>query len=60
MDDAARWTGKWRVWVDAFATLPDNDIGKALNELNDISLTYQASPDDKSPLFRRVQRGGKS
>jgi uncharacterized protein (DUF934 family) len=47
-----------RVGFDAFAPRPDKDIGGALKGLNDFSLTYQASSDEKSPLFRRVQRGG--
>jgi uncharacterized protein (DUF934 family) len=47
-----------RVGFDAFAPRPDKDIGGALQGLNDFSLTYQASSDERSPLFRRVQRGG--
>jgi uncharacterized protein (DUF934 family) len=47
-----------RVGFDAFATRSDKDIGQALKGLSDFSLTYQASSDEKSPLFRRVQRGG--
>ena len=49
-----------RVGFDAFAARPDKDIGDALKGLNDFTLSYQASSDDNSPLFRRVQRGGKS
>lgn len=49
-----------RVGFNAFAPRPDKDIGEALKGLSDFSLTYQASSDEKSPLFRRVQRGGGS
>ncbi len=48
-----------RVGFDAFAPRADKDIGRALQGLNDFSITYQASSDEKSPLFRRVQRGGR-
>jgi len=47
-----------RVGFDAFATRLDKDIGAALKGLNDFSVTYQASSDERLPLFRRVQRGG--
>lgn len=47
-----------RVGFDAFSTRPDKDIGAALQGLNDFSITYQASSDEKLPLFRRVPRGG--
>lgn len=47
-----------RVGFDAFAARPDKDIGAALKGLNDFSFTYQASSDERLPLFRRVQRGG--
>ena len=47
-----------RVGFDAFATRSDKDIGAALKGLNDFSFTYQASSDERLPLFRRVQRGG--
>jgi uncharacterized protein (DUF934 family) len=47
-----------RVGFDAFAARPDKDIGEALQGLNDFSYTYQASADERSPLYRRVQRGG--
>jgi uncharacterized protein (DUF934 family) len=46
-----------RVGFDAFATRGDKDIHEALKGLNDFSLSYQASSDEKLPLFRRVQRG---
>lgn len=47
-----------RVGFDAFATRADKDIHEALKGLSDFSLSYQASSDEKLPLFRRVQRGG--
>jgi Uncharacterized protein conserved in bacteria len=47
-----------RVGFDAFAPRADKDIHEALKGLSDFSLTYQASADEKLPLFRRVQRGG--
>ncbi len=47
-----------RVGFDAFAPRQDKDIGAALKGLDDFSLTYQASSDERSPLFGRVQRGG--
>jgi len=47
-----------RVGFNAFAARPDKDIYEALKGLNDFSVTYQASSDEKLPLFRRVQRGG--
>ena len=46
-----------RVGFDAFAPRADKDIYAALKGLSDFSLTYQASADEKLPLFRRVQRG---
>lgn len=46
-----------RVGFDAFEPRPDKDINGALKGLSDFSLTYQASVDEKLPLFRRVQRG---
>ena len=49
-----------RVGFDAFDTRSDKDIGAALKGLNDFSFTYQASSDERLPLFRRVQRGGGS
>jgi uncharacterized protein (DUF934 family) len=49
-----------RVGFDAFDTRSDKDIGAALTGLNDFSFTYQASSDERLPLFRRVQRGGGS
>jgi uncharacterized protein (DUF934 family) len=47
-----------RVGFDAFATRADKNIHEALKGLSDFSLNYQASSDEKLPLFRRVQRGG--
>jgi len=47
-----------RVGFDAFATRSDKDIGEALKGLDDFSVTYQASSDERLPLFRRIQRGG--
>jgi uncharacterized protein (DUF934 family) len=46
-----------RVGFDAFATRADKDIHEALKGLSDFSLSYQASSDEKLPLFRRAQRG---
>jgi uncharacterized protein (DUF934 family) len=45
-----------RVGFDAFATRPDRSIHDALKGLTVFSETYQASWDEKSPLFRRHQR----
>lgn len=45
-----------RVGFDAFAPRPDRDIHDALKGLSDFSETYQASVDQKFPLFRRVHR----
>jgi uncharacterized protein (DUF934 family) len=47
-----------RVGFDAFAPRADKDINEALKSLSDFSLSYQASVDQPSPLFRRVARGG--
>lgn len=47
-----------RVGFDAFAPRADKDIHEALKGLSDFSLSYQASVDEKLPLFRRTQRGG--
>ena len=47
-----------RVGFDAFAARADKDIHEALKGLSDFSLTYQASSDEKLPMFRRTQRGG--
>jgi uncharacterized protein (DUF934 family) len=46
-----------RVGFDSFAPRADKDIHEALKGLSDFSLNYQASVDQPSPLFRRVQRG---
>ncbi|MBA5690161.1 DUF934 domain-containing protein [Rugamonas apoptosis] len=45
-----------RVGFDAFATRPDRNIHDALKGLTDFSETYQASVDQKLPLFRRHAR----
>ncbi|NRR32735.1 DUF934 domain-containing protein [Oxalobacteraceae bacterium] len=45
-----------RVGFDAFATRPDRSIQDALKGLSDFSETYQASVDQKLPLFRRQVR----
>ncbi|MFC7514497.1 DUF934 domain-containing protein [Herbaspirillum sp. GCM10030257] len=49
-----------RVGFDAFAVREDKNIHDALKGLTDFSEVYQASWDQKSPLFRRVQRSGVS
>ena len=46
-----------RVGFDTFAPRADKDMHEALKGLSDFSRTYQASADEKLPLFRRVQRG---
>ena len=45
-----------RVGFDAYATRPDRNIHDALKGLSDFSETYQASVDQKLPLFRRHTR----
>ncbi len=45
-----------RVGFDAFATRQDRSIDDALKGLTDFSETYQASWDNKLPLFRRHVR----
>ena len=45
-----------RVGFDAFATRQDRSIVDALKGLTDFSETYQASVDQKLPLFRRHER----
>ena len=47
-----------RVGFDTFAARTDKDIGEALKGLSDFTFTYQASSDERFPLFRRTQRGG--
>ena len=47
-----------RVGFDTFAARTDKDIREALKGLSDFTFTYQASADEKLPLFRRAQRGG--
>ncbi len=46
-----------RVGFDVFAARTDKDTREALKGLADFSLAYQASSDQRLPLFRRVQRG---
>ena len=45
-----------RVGFNAFATREDRSIDDALKGLSDFSDAYQASWDQKTPLFRRVPR----
>ncbi|MET0319087.1 MAG: DUF934 domain-containing protein [Duganella sp.] len=45
-----------RVGFDAFAVRSDRDVHDALKGLSDFSETYQASVDQKVPLFRRHSR----
>ena len=45
-----------RVGFNAFATREDRSIEDALKGLTDFSEAYQASWDQKMPLFRRSQR----
>ena len=45
-----------RVGFNAYATRPDRSIHDALKGLSDFSETYQASVDQKLPLFRRQAR----
>lgn len=47
-----------RVGFDAFTPRADRSIEDALKGLSDFSEKYQTSWDEKSPLFRRVQRTG--
>ena len=47
-----------RAGFNVFAPRADKDIHEALKSLSDFSINYQASADEKLPLFRRVQRGG--
>lgn len=49
-----------RVGFNSFATRPDRNIHDALKGLTDFSETYQASWDQKLPLFRRVERAHKA
>ena len=49
-----------RVGFDAYATRPDRSIHDALKGLSVFSETYQASWDQKSPLFRRHHREGQN
>jgi uncharacterized protein (DUF934 family) len=46
-----------RVGFDAFAPRTDKDLNEVLKGLNDFSESYQASSDQKLPLFRRAERG---
>lgn len=45
-----------RVGFNAFAVRADRSIEDALKGLSDFSTSYQASLDQKAPLFRRVDR----
>lgn len=45
-----------RCGFDAFATRQDRNINDALKGLTDFSEVYQASVDEKAPLFRRHER----
>ena len=45
-----------RVGFNAFAPRADRSIQDALKGLTDFSLSYQASIDEKAPLFRRTER----
>ncbi|AIY43185.1 Oxidoreductase probably involved in sulfite reduction [Collimonas arenae] len=45
-----------RVGFDAFAVRADKNIHDALKGLTDFSEKYQTSWDEKTPLFRRVNR----
>jgi uncharacterized protein (DUF934 family) len=45
-----------RTGFDAFATRQDRNINDALRGLTDFSEVYQASVDEKAPLFRRHAR----
>lgn len=47
-----------RVGFDTFEPRADRSIEDALKGLSDFSEVYQTSIDQKSPLFRRVQRKG--
>lgn len=46
-----------RAGFNAFAPRKDRDINEALKGLSDFSEAYQASSDQKLPMYRRVQRG---
>lgn len=45
-----------RVGFDAYSVRADRDVHDALKGLSDFSETYQASVDQKVPLFRRFAR----
>ena len=45
-----------RCGFDAYATRTDRNINDALKGLTDFSEVYQASVDEKAPLFRRQER----
>jgi uncharacterized protein (DUF934 family) len=49
-----------RVGFNAFATREDRNIHDALKGLFDFSEAYQASWDQKAPLFRRARRDEKA
>ncbi|MGZ5818516.1 MAG: DUF934 domain-containing protein [Burkholderiaceae bacterium] len=46
-----------RVGFNSFATRPDRNIHEALKGLTDFSDPYQTSWDQKTPLFKRHERG---
>ena len=47
-----------RVGFNSFAVRADKNIHDAIKGLTDFSEKYQTSVDEKSPLFRRVERTG--
>ncbi|WMW81758.1 DUF934 domain-containing protein [Undibacterium cyanobacteriorum] len=47
-----------RVGFNAFAVRADKNIHDAVKSLSDFSEKYQASVDEKQPLFRRTERFG--
>ncbi|MEW5903870.1 MAG: DUF934 domain-containing protein [Pseudomonadota bacterium] len=46
-----------RVGFDSFALREDKDVQQALAGFGTFSVSYQASADVATPLFRRVERG---
>jgi uncharacterized protein (DUF934 family) len=46
----------YRCGFDAYATRQDRNINDALKGLTDFSEVYQASVDEKAPLYRRHER----
>ena len=47
-----------RVGFDAFSPRPERKIEDVIKGLDDFSVKYQTSWDEKAPLFRRVDRQG--